>query len=196
MIAYVFWHRRRAGIDVAEYQAALEAFHVALLEARLSGFRRTTIFQTARLPWLAASDVIFEDWHFLDGSAVIDPLNDAAVTGDRAAPHSRIAPLLDAGVAGLYRLRLGDPMSSPPTVAYWFSKPAGMTYPAFLDSLRPLCTGNVTLWSRQMVLGPTPEFCLHASTPIDPPYEALRTDLVMTFDRREVGGEIPLSRGI
>ena len=184
MIAYVFWHRRRAGVDVLDYRAALEAFHVSLGEARLAGFRRTMVLQTAQLPWLSTPDVLFEDWHLLDGSAVIDPLNEAAVTGDRTAPHTRVATLVDTGVAGLYRLRLGDPMSAAPTTAYWFSKPAGMAYATLDDSLRPLCRGNATLWGRQMVLGPTPEFCLQTSSPIDPPYAALRSDLTVTFDRR------------
>jgi hypothetical protein len=91
---------------------------------------------------------------------------------------------VDTGVAGLYRLRLGDPMSSAPTAAYWFSKPPGMAYADFLESLRPLCRGGVALWGRQMVLGPTPEFCLHASGPIDPPYPALLSSLAVSFERR------------
>ena len=183
MLAYVFWHRRRAETPVADYQAALEAFHVSLLDARLSGFRRTMIFQTGDLPWLSTPDFLFEDWHLLDGSAVIDPLNEAAVSDDRALPHHRIAALVDSGVAGLYRLRLGDPMSSAPTAAYWFSKPAGMAYADFYDSLRPFCVGNATLWGRQMVLGPTPEFCLRSASPVDPPYASFRSTLTVTFDR-------------
>ena len=183
MLAYVFWHRRRVGVDLANYRAALEAFHVSLLDARLPGFRRTVIFETASLPWLSTADRLFEDWHFLDGSAVIDPLNDAAVTGARTAPHTQVAALVDTGVAGLYRLRLGDAMSPPPTVAYWFSKPAGMSYANFFDSLRPLCHGDVTLWGRQMVLGPTPEFCLRASNAVDLPHASLRTDLTVGLDR-------------
>ena len=187
MIAYVFWHRRRAGVRVEDYRAALEAFHVSLLSSRLPGFRRTTIFQTAGLPWLSTPDVLFEDWHLLDGSAVLDPLNEAAVTGDRAEPHGRIAAFVDTGVAGLYRLRLGEPSIPPPRLVYWLSKPAGMSYQAFFDSLKSLCAEGAALWSRQMVLGPTPEFCLQASAEIDLPYPALRSDLTPTFDRSAPG---------
>jgi hypothetical protein len=183
MIAYVFWHRRRAEVPIENYLAALEQFHVSLREARLPGFLRTSIFQTSSVPWLSSPDVLFEDWHLLEGSAVIDPLNDAAVTGERTAPHRRIAELVDSGVAGLYRLRFGDPMSSPPTTAYWFSKPAGMAYATLFDGLSDLCRGNGTLWSRQMVLGPTPEFCLHSNRPIELPYAALRSNLTVTLDR-------------
>lgn len=188
MIAYVFWHRPRAGVDLADYRAALEEFHISLLAAGVAGFRRTLVFQTAPPPWLSGPGVVFEDWHLLDGSAAIDPLNDAAVTGDRTLPHHRVATLVDSGVAGLYRLRIGDPMSPPPTTAYWFSKPAGMAYADFYDSLRPLCVGNATLWGRQMVLGPTPEFCMHTANPIDPPYEGVRSDLGIKLDRRSALG--------
>ena len=183
MIAYVFWHRRRAEVRLEDYQTSLEAFHLSLLNSRLPGFRRTTIFQTAGLPWLSTPDVLFEDWHLLDGSAVLDPLNEAAVSGERAEPHGRIAALVDTGVAGLYRLRLGVPSIPPPRIAYWLSKPAGMSYQAFFDSLQSVCAGNAALWSRQMVLGPTTEFCLQASAETVLPYPALRVDLEPTFDR-------------
>ena len=184
MIAYVFWHRRRAGVAVEDYQAALEAFHISLLDSRLPGFRRTMIFQTASLPWLSTEDVLFEDWHLLDGSAVLDRLDEAAVSGERAEPHGRIATLVDTGVAGLYRLRLGEPSIPPPRIAYWLSKPAGMSYQAFFDSLQPLCEDGAALWSRQMVLGPTPEFCLRSSGDLVLPYAALRSDLTPALDRQ------------
>lgn len=196
MLAYVFWHRRRSGVDVADYEAALEAFYQSLTETRLAGFRRVMVLQTAPLPWLSSPDVLFENWHLLDGSAVLDPLDEIAVSGDRALPHRRIAEMADTGVAGLYRLRLGDPMSPPPTRAYWISKPAGMTYETFFESLRPLCGGNVTLWGRQMVLGPTPEFCLHTDAVIQMPYTAFRSDLTMAFDRTVAGRRVGGGTGI
>jgi hypothetical protein len=52
----------------------------------------------------------------------------------------------------------------------WFAKPAGMTYAALDAALGPLVTsGDGCLWMRFMVLGPTPEFCLHGSDPIELP---------------------------
>ena len=39
--------------------------------------------------------------------------------------------------------------------AVWFGKPAGTSYAEFYDQL----ASAIPLWRRQMVLGPTPEFC-------------------------------------
>ena len=52
-----------------------------------------------------------------------------------------------------------------------------MRYPALFDELAPLVIASrAALWMRQMVLGPTPEFCLHGSTIADlpPHYTPLR----------------------
>ena len=49
-----------------------------------------------------------------------------------------------------------------PGVAYWLPKPAGMGYPDFDLSMKPLIERGCCLWGRRMTLGPAPEFCLHA----------------------------------
>ena len=69
---------------------------------------------------------------------------------------------------GLYRLRRGR--VGVHRTAAWFAKPAGMSYDqlyAVLDS--PLLRTDGALWGRQMVLGPTPEFCLHTAEPVTLP---------------------------
>ena len=58
---------------------------------------------------------------------------------------------------GVYRLVAGEPKPGA-TSAAWLSKPAGRTYPEFLAELGAL---GSAAWQRQMVLGPTPEFCVH-----------------------------------
>jgi hypothetical protein len=58
----------------------------------------------------------------------------------------------------VYRLVRGEP--EPPPVTRWSWKPAGQPLEEFLDSLEA-----PTVWMRQMVLGPAPEFCLVEGEP-------------------------------
>jgi hypothetical protein len=92
----------------------------------------------------------------------MDPLNDAAVSGVCEEPHNRVAREAADGTAGLYRLRAGAGDLSQAKFATWLSKPDGVSYKDFYAGLEP----GVTLWGRQMVLGPTTEFCIHSPTPV------------------------------
>jgi hypothetical protein len=58
-----------------------------------------------------------------------------------------------------------------------------MTYQLFFESLRPVCEHGAMLWGRQMVLGPTPEFCLHAPRHIPVPYPVLNIGLEAFFEQ-------------
>jgi hypothetical protein len=52
----------------------------------------------------------------------------------------------------------------------WLSKPAAMSYDDFYALLsRWTAQTGVGLWGRQMTLGPTPEFCLRSTAPLDLP---------------------------
>jgi hypothetical protein len=45
-----------------------------------------------------------------------------------------------------------------------------MSYEDFYARIRPLANQrSVALWGRQMVLGPTPEFCLHSAARLELP---------------------------
>jgi len=51
-------------------------------------------------------------------------------------------------------------------MALWFAKPAGMSYEALYGMLQAEVErvgGSGSVWQRQMVLGPAPEFCWHSS---------------------------------
>ncbi len=170
MLAYVFWHRRRALVSAPEYEAALCAFHAVLWEGSIPGLLGLRIRRLAHVPWLPGAAEGYEDWYLLESSAALDVLNEAAVTGPRRAAHDRIAALADDGVAGLYAPRLGEPIE--PAIAYWMSKPRRLSYSEFDASLQSLIAGGCTLWSRRMTLGPSPEFCLHASGPVATPHSA------------------------
>jgi hypothetical protein len=45
MLAYVFWHWPATGIAPAEYERMQRAFHQALAEAGVAGFRGSTSFR-------------------------------------------------------------------------------------------------------------------------------------------------------
>ena len=159
MLAYVFWHVPRPDAAAREYESRHRIFHAALRATNVVGLRSARVFRLNAIPWLGGK-AGYEDWHLLDDSGGLDVLNDAAVTQARQLPHDRIAALAGEGTAGLYGIRQGVPID--PAIAYWMSKPTGMSYAAFEASLAPMIASGCCLWGRRMTLGPTPEFCLHA----------------------------------
>lgn len=163
MLAYVFWHWPSPEADRASYERGLAAFHRVLREAKPPGFQRSAVYRARRLPWLRTEGPGYEDWYLVDGTAALDPLNDAAVSGARKGPHDEVARLSQVGAGGLYRLRAGVVDAAPAGFAVWLSKPRGTSYEALDARLRPWTErASVGLWRRQMVLGPTPEFCLRS----------------------------------
>lgn len=170
MLAYVFWHVPRDGAAAHEYESLHREFHAALLRSNVNGLVRVRVNRLAAIPWLGGRPG-YEDWHLLEGSAALDVLNHAAISGMRQLPHDRIAALAADGIAGLYGVRMGRPIE--PRIAYWMSKPAGLGYADFEASLAPLVADGCCLWGRRMTLGPTPEFCLHAPAARDLPHPAL-----------------------
>jgi hypothetical protein len=171
LLAYVFWHVRRAGVTAPEYEAAHGTFHDTLWAAPVQGLLGLRIHRLADIPWLTPGQGGYEDWHLLEDSAALDVLNGAAIARARLAVHDRIASMAANGTAGLYGLRSGAPIE--PAVAYWLAKPAGMKYAEFDDSLEPFIARGCCLWGRRMTLGPTPEFCLHAPAEVKLPHTAL-----------------------
>ncbi|MEX2150605.1 MAG: hypothetical protein WD793_10325 [Steroidobacteraceae bacterium] len=179
MLAYVFWHAARPAIAARHYEAAHRAFHAALAQQPVAGLIGVRVFCLATIPWLDPPQAGYEDWHLLSGSAALDTLNAAAVSGRRLVPHDRIAAMAASGTAGLYALRSGVPIT--PTRAYWMSKPAGMSYLDFDRSMQPLVDAGASLWARRMTLGSTPEFCLHSAAAIVPPHAAQDIPLELVF---------------
>ncbi len=169
MLAYAFWHWKRPEVPREEYEARQRAFQSALAAHPPEGFLRATTVRLSGAPWAAAGGEAYEDWYLVRGISSLEALNDAAVTASRQAPHDAVAMLAEGGSAGLYALKAGAPVTLP-AVATWFRKPAGVSYPALFDALAPIvATTPATFWMRQMVLGPTPEFCLHSSKPVELP---------------------------
>lgn len=165
LLAYVFWHWRQPSAARDSYEAAQQAFHEALAASPSAGFVRSFSHAIAGAPWANAGGEAYEDWYLVRGSAALDPLNDAAVSAGRRAPHDAAASLAASGTAGLYRMRMGT-LPDAPRSAQWFVKPAGLTYPQVFAAVEPtLAPVGGSLWVRQMTLGPATEFCLLAREP-------------------------------
>ena len=84
MLAYVFWHWRRPAIDATTYETRLGRFHAALAAAPPPGFHASFALSLRGAPWANAGGDGYEDWYLVEGSAALDPLNDAAVSAARA----------------------------------------------------------------------------------------------------------------
>jgi hypothetical protein len=154
MLAYVFWHAPISTDGLGAYEAALAEFHECLDPAGISGFRGSHAFLVEGAGWLS-SPVVYEDWYLVDDFTALGALNVAAVSGHRQRPHDDVAGMAAVGTAGVYALRQGPPRLSDTSRVAWFDKTTGMSYPDFYGRLGE----HRCLWQRQMVLGPTPEFC-------------------------------------
>ena len=163
MLAYVFWHWPADGVATTEYERFQQQFHGSLSEAALDEFQGSTAFRIdGQAPWLGGSPA-YLDWYLLRSSAGLDGLNEAAVAGLRKGPHDVLARAMGAGAGSLFQARTSTDF---PTVhgarwATWLAKPRGMPYDPFYQRLQPTyAQPGVSLWRRQMVLGPTTEFGL------------------------------------
>lgn len=162
MLAYVFSHRPAHGVEVEAYEKSLRRFHRALAKAALRGFVTSSTFRIAGG---------YSDWYLLATSAAMDGLNEAAVSGHRAASHDAAAGMAADGVGKLFMLTAGE-HSTEAGFEVRFSKPAGMKYADLYSLLEPWTAApGVSLWRRMMVLGPPPEFCLVSPSQVALPEE-------------------------
>jgi hypothetical protein len=144
MLAYVFWHRPKPGVDVADYEEAQRGFHVSLETPSAS-------FRLAELPFRDGPGG-YEDWYLVEDWAALGELNAQAVDATRAHPHDRIASLAADGWGGVYALARG--VAEIPAGVEWLDKPRAESSREFIASLP-----HPALWRRELVLGPAPEFC-------------------------------------
>ena len=184
MLAYVFWHWPQSHIDRDSYVNHLIDFHNVLATNKPNGFHESVVFRVRGASWLNTADEAYEEWYLLDGSAAMDPLNDGAVSGVCEEPHNKVAREAADGTGGLYRLRAGHGRLSEARHALWLSKPVGVSYKDFYSALDPLTSKpGVALWGRQMTLGPTTEFCIHSTNPIELPagYSGLQPQITPIY---------------
>jgi hypothetical protein len=135
VLAYVFWHRPRPGVDRDRYEDALRRFHDSLENA-------SAAFRLDRLPFEDAHG--YEDWYLVEDWTALGELNALAVDARHREGHDAAAELAGHGWGGVYALVRGA--AEPPPRARWqHSAPSDP---------------GVGLWQRQMVLGPAPEYCV------------------------------------
>ena len=168
MLAYVFWHWPT---PLAErYPQLLIEFHDRLSAYPPERFLGSTAARISGAPWIEGPSDVFEDWYFVEDFSALGLLNEAAASEARQAHHDQVARLAEGGTGGLYALHSGEVLGVPPAISLWFSKPAGVSYRQFHASLEEaLFAVPHALWQRQMVLGPAPEYCLHATTDLELP---------------------------
>jgi hypothetical protein len=161
VIAYLLWHTPAAGVEREAYEHAAEHFHRSLHHSPPAGFRGSAVYRVQELPWLASQDSGYEDWYLLDDFAAVGVLNEAAVAHGHRTAHDDVARRFGAGAGGMYGLLEGHPdLAATPTI-YWVSRPPGAE-PALLGALLGdgMDPAHASLWRRQLVLGPAPEYCL------------------------------------
>jgi hypothetical protein len=145
LLAYLFWHRPRPGVEQLEYEEAQRQFH-ALLEVASACFR------LERLPFDERPG--YEDWYLVENWQELGELNTAAVDARRKAGHDRAAAMALDGWGALYASLRGP--ARIPDEARWEHKPRGESTADFLEGI----DAAVAVWQRQMVLGPAPELCI------------------------------------
>jgi len=181
VLAYLFWHRPRDGAATVAYERAHVAFHRSLAHAPPVGFLGSAALRVADLSWLRPALTPpdqpgqeggggYEDWYFLEDYAALGVLNEAAIGRGHRSAHDDVARRSGPSAGGLYGLvegrRPGPPAAT--SLAVWVAGPprAGRYEIGELlgDGIDP---DRASLWRRQLVLGPAPEFCL--LTPEPPP---------------------------
>jgi hypothetical protein len=161
-LAYVFWHWPSVAVAVPTYEANLLRFHSSLASRPPAGFVRSHTFGVRGAPWLPDHRQSYEDWYLVRDWAALGDLNTGAVARGHTDSHDRVASQAEAGAGGLYGWRAGDD-SPGALVATWFAKPPGCSYAQLDSALRGVLDEGFSLWRRQMVLGPAPEFCLRGA---------------------------------
>ncbi len=175
MLAYLFWHRPRDDAATAAYEQAHIAFHRSLAHAPPVGFQGSAAFRVAKLPWLPPAaaaqgrpDSGYEDWYLVDDYAALGVLNEAAVGRGHRGAHDDAARRSGESAGGLYGFVEGH--RPPPVVvtplAVWVTQPRGSGRHELGELLGDgIDPRHASLWRRQLVLGPAPEFCLLAPEP-------------------------------
>jgi hypothetical protein len=169
MLAYLFWHWPKPDVETGAYEQSLGLFHERLTSIALDGFYGSATFRVEGVPWADSGPRVYEDWYLLEDSFALDLLDEIAVSGSRQEPHDRAARAAAGGAGGLYRLRSGEKVVEP-HFATWLTKPPGTSYQDFYTHIEPWTSRiGTSLWRRQMVLGPAPEFCLLGTSQLQLP---------------------------
>jgi hypothetical protein len=173
MLAYVFWHRPHPHVEHSAYEDKMKRFQQALLKNPSPGLISAWSWRIEAVPWLG-NEGGYEDWCLLQGSWAMDPLNAYAVAGETKVSHDPLAAQMAAGAGGLYSHARGEPCTARKSIVAWLTRPRGIDWQSALEPVYA-ATSNATIWRRQMVLGPAPEFAVEnpdeATTAVPPAWE-------------------------
>jgi hypothetical protein len=201
VLAYLFWHRPRESSDVAAYERAQMGFHRSLHRAPPVGLCGSAVVRVAQLPWVPAQGAdrgAYEDWYVVEDYAALGVLNGAAVGRGHRTAHDEAARLLGAGAGGLYALVEGERSEvgecaglesiGQASHAVWVARPPGSKHGIVGELLGDgMDRRHASLWRRQLVLGPAPEYCLLASEiPAGVAPTRLPADWTVTILEREL----------
>jgi hypothetical protein len=186
VLAYVFWHRPHEPAETEAYEQAQVSFHRSLARTPPVGLCGSAVFRVAELPWLlpastaperpAEAGPAYEDWYLVEDYAALGVLNEAAVGRGHRTAHDDLARRFGAGSGGLYGLIEGEraqiahdagPLAEA-SLAIWVARPPGSRRRVLGELLGDgMDPRQASLWRRQLVLGPAPEYCMLA--PETPP---------------------------
>jgi hypothetical protein len=215
MLAYVFWHRPLDDSAVDAYERAEIAFHRSLAHARPTGMRGSAVFRVTELPWLApptgaaatqssvdpparsgspsgGGAAGYEDWYLVEDYTALGILNEAAVAHGHRTAHDDLARRFGAGAGGLYGLVEGElapglDSIGAASIAIWVARTPGIERRGLGELLGDgMDPAQASLWRRQLVFGPAPEFCLLAH---EPPAGAAPTRLPSGWTARVLARE-------
>jgi hypothetical protein len=168
VLAYVFWHRPRAGVGPAGYEADQLAFQHSLAHNPPAGLLANAALRLARCPWLGpAGDgdaPAYEDWYLLEDWTALGVLERAAVGAGHRSRHDRVAGKAGGAAGAVYYLvdGAGAATLAAPT-ATWVQAPlevrAAEVGELLVDGVD---RARASLWRRALVLGPAPEHCVLA----------------------------------
>lgn len=165
MLGYVFWHRPRGGVPAQEYEEAQLAFHRSLQREPPGGLLGSACLR-ADLPWLEGEGPGYEDWYVLRDHAALGVLGEAATGRGHRTSHDRAARASGRGAGGLYALLDGagdiPAAIAAARVAVWVTPSRGGRARELAELLADGAETPVSVWRRELVLGPAPEFCVLA----------------------------------
>ena len=177
-LAYVFWHWPRVDVSPEAYEAKLELFISTLNASKPPGFVEALSFRVDSLPWGPERRAAYEDWYVVEDFAALGALNEAALASETRGSHDAVARDYMKGSGGVFKQIAGDLGLREARYATWIEKPIGPSYQSYYDDLgRIVGRKRTRLWRRQMVLGPSPQFCLHGEEMIQLPSNLRPTTL-------------------